>query len=214
MTGETIDNEPERTFTVGLTGGIGSGKSEVLKRFAAHGATVVDADLAARRVVEPGTDGYAEVVKEFGEAVVGPDRGLDREALGAIVFADPGRRAALNAIIHPRVGALMATLAAAAPPGGVVVYDIPLLVEGGRSGSYDAVVVVDAEDEARFARLLGNRGMDRDAARARMAAQTTREERLAAADHIVSNTGTLGDLDREAERVWIELMVRREARIR
>ena len=204
----------ERPFTVGLTGGIGSGKSEVLRRFAAHGATVVDADLAARLVVEPGTEGYEELVKEFGDEVVAPDGALDRAALGAIVFGDPERRAALNAIVHPRVGALMAEWSAAAPPGGIVVYDIPLLVEGGTTGRYDAVVVVDADDETRFARLLANRGMDREAAAARMAAQASRDDRLAAADYVIMNDGTLEDLDRETDRVWSELVSQRETSIR
>lgn len=203
-----------RAFTVALTGGIGSGKSEVLRRFAAHGATVVDADLAAREVVEPGTDGYEEVVKEFGPSVVGPDGSLDRPALGALVFADPDRRARLNAIVHPRVGALMAEWAAAAPPGAIVVYDIPLLVEGGADRGHDAIVVVDADDETRYARLLANRGMDRESAAARMAAQASREARLAVADYVVANNGSLEDLDREADRVWGELVHQRASGIR
>lgn len=205
--GETAPAGP--TFTVALTGGIGSGKSEVLRRFAAHGATVVDADLAARAVVEPGTEGYREVVAEFGPEVVGPDGALDRAALGALVFADDARRARLNAIVHPRVGALMAQWAAAAPPGGIVVYDIPLLVEGGARRGHDAIVVVDADEESRFRRLLENRGMDRESAAARMAAQASREERLAAADYVVANNGSLEDLDREADRVWDELVHQR-----
>jgi dephospho-CoA kinase len=202
------------TLSVGLTGGIGSGKSEVLKRFKARGATVVDADLAARAVVEPGTDGFEEVVKEFGPEVVGPDGSLDRARLGAIVFADPARRAALNAIVHPRVGVLMAEWAAAAPPGGIVVYDVPLLVEGGADRGYAAVIVVDADDEVRFARLLRDRGMSRADAEARMAAQATRAERLAAADYVVVNDGSLEDLDRETDRVWSELLTLRDSRIR
>lgn len=204
----------EAPFNVGLTGGIGSGKSEVLRRLAARGATVIDADLAARLVVEPGTEGFAEVVKEFGDSIVGPDGSLDRPALGAIVFSDADRRAALNAIVHPRVGALMAEWAAAAPAGGIVVYDIPLLVEGGRADAYAAIVVVDADDEVRFARLLANRGMDREAAAARMAAQASREDRLAAADYVIVNNGTMEDLDRETDRVWSELVSQRDSRIR
>ena len=198
-----------RTFTVALTGGIGSGKSEVLRRFAARGATVVDADLAARAVVEPGTDGYREVVAEFGPQVVGPDGALDRAALGALVFADDARRARLNAIVHPRVGALMAQWAAAAPPGAIVIFDIPLLVEGGAHRGHAAIVVVDAEEETRFRRLLENRGMDRESAAARMAAQASREERLAVADYVVANNGSLEELDREVERVWGELVHQR-----
>jgi len=206
--------EKPETLSVGLTGGIGSGKSEVLKRLKAHGATVVDADLAARAVVEPGTDGYEEVVKEFGPEVVGPDGALDRARLGALVFADPDRRAALNAIVHPRVAALMAEWADAAPPGGVVVYDVPLLVEGGAHRGYAAVIVVDADEEVRFARLLANRGMSRADAAARMAAQATREDRLAAADYVIVNNGSLEDLDRETDRVWSELLKKRDSRIR
>jgi dephospho-CoA kinase len=208
------DESAAPTLNVGLTGGIGSGKSEVLKRLQARGATIVDADLAARAVVEPGTDGFEEVVKEFGPEVVGPDGSLDRPRLGAIVFADPARRAALNAIVHPRVGALMAEWAAAAPPGGIVVYDIPLLVEGGADRGYAAVIVVDADDEVRFARLLRNRGMSRADAEARMAAQATRAERLAAADYVIVNNGSLEDLDRETDRVWSELLTLRDSRIR
>jgi dephospho-CoA kinase len=202
------------TLAVGLTGGIGSGKSEVLKRLAARGATVVDADLAARTVVEPGTDGFEEVVKEFGPEVVGPDGALDRTRLGAIVFADDERRRALNAIVHPRVAALMAEWAASAPPGGIVVYDIPLLVEGGADRGYAAVIVVDADDEVRFARLLAHRGMSRADAAARMAAQASREDRLAAADYVIVNNGSLADLDRETDRVWSELVTLRDSTIR
>ena len=172
-----MQKDKPATLSVGLTGGIGSGKSEVLNRLKAHGATVVDADLAARRVVEPGTDGYDAVVKEFGSEVVGPDGALDRAKLGAIVFADPERLAALNAIVHPRVGALMAEWADAAPHGGIVVYDIPLLVEGGADRGYAAVIVVDADEEVRYARLLANRGMSREDAAARMAAQASRQDR-------------------------------------
>ncbi|NUR58508.1 MAG: dephospho-CoA kinase [Catenulispora sp.] len=202
------------TLNVGLTGGIGSGKSEVLKRLAARGATVVDADLAARAVVEPGTEGFEEVVKEFGPEVVGPDGALDRARLGAIVFADPERRTALNAIVHPRVGALMAEWAASAPRGGIVVYDIPLLVEGGADRGYAAVIVVDADDEVRFARLLADRGMSRADAAARMAAQASRSDRLAAADFVIVNNGSLADLDRETDRVWSELVTLRDSTIR
>jgi dephospho-CoA kinase len=202
------------TLSVGLTGGIGSGKSEVLKRLKAHGATVVDADLAARRVVEPGTDGYDAVVKEFGSEVVGPDGALDRAKLGAVVFADPERLAALNAIVHPRVGALMAEWADAAPQGGIVVYDIPLLVEGGADRGYAAVIVVDADEEVRYARLLANRGMSREDAAARMAAQASRQDRLAAADYVIANNGSLEDLDQETDRVWSELLTLRDSTIR
>jgi len=209
-----MEKDKPATLSVGLTGGIGSGKSEVLNRLKARGATVVDADLAARRVVEPGTDGYDAVVKEFGSEVVGPDGALDRPKLGAIVFADPERLAALNAIVHPRVGALMAEWADAAPEGGIVVYDIPLLVEGGADRGYAAVIVVDADEEVRYARLLANRGMSRADAAARMAAQASREDRLAAADYVIANNGSLEDLDQETDRVWSELLTLRDSTIR
>jgi dephospho-CoA kinase len=209
-----MEKDKPATLSVGLTGGIGSGKSEVLKRLKARGATVVDADLAARRVVEPGTDGYDAVVKEFGSEVVGPDGALDRPKLGAVVFADPERLAALNAIVHPRVGALMAEWADAAPEGGIVVYDIPLLVEGGADRGYAAVIVVDADEEVRYARLLANRGMSRGDATARMAAQASREDRLAAADYVIANNGSLEDLDQETDRVWSELLTLRDSTIR
>jgi dephospho-CoA kinase len=209
-----VQKDQPTTLSVGLTGGIGSGKSEVLKRLKAHGATVVDADLAARRVVEPGTDGYDAVVKEFGSEVVGPDGALDRAKLGAIVFADPGRLAALNAIVHPRVATLMAQWADAAPQGGIVVYDIPLLVEGGADRGYAAVIVVDADEEVRYARLLANRGMSREDAAARMAAQASRQDRLAAADYVIANNGSLEDLDQETDRVWSELLTLRDSTIR
>ncbi|MEZ0112738.1 dephospho-CoA kinase [Catenulispora sp. EB89] len=209
-----MEKDKPATLSVGLTGGIGSGKSEVLNRLKARGATVVDADLAARRVVEPGTDGYDAVVKEFGSEVVGPDGALDRPKLGAIVFADPERLAALNAIVHPRVAALMAEWADAAPEGGIVVYDIPLLVEGGADRGYAAVIVVDADEEVRYARLLANRGMSRADAAARMAAQASREDRLAAADYVIANNGSLEDLDQETDRVWSELLTLRDSTIR
>lgn len=209
-----MEKDKPATLSVGLTGGIGSGKSEVLNRLKARGATVVDADLAARRVVEPGTDGYDAVVKEFGSEVVGPDGALDRPKLGTVVFADPERLAALNAIVHPRVAALMAEWADAAPEGGIVVYDIPLLVEGGADRGYAAVIVVDADEEVRYARLLANRGMSRADAAARMAAQASRDDRLAAADYVIANNGSLEDLDQETDRVWSELLTLRDSTIR
>lgn len=209
-----MQKDKPTTLSVGLTGGIGSGKSEVLKRLKARGATVVDADLAAREVVAPGTDGYDAVVAEFGSEVVGPDGALDRTKLGAVVFADPERLAALNAIVHPRVAALMAEWADAAPEGGIVVYDIPLLVEGGADRGYAAVIVVDADEEVRFARLLANRGMSRADAAARMAAQASRQDRLAAADYVIVNDGSLADLDQETDRVWSELLTLRDSTIR
>jgi dephospho-CoA kinase len=190
---------------VGLTGGIGSGKSEVARRLVAHGAVLIDADLIAREVVEPGTPGLAAVVAEFGEDVLLPDGTLDRERLGSIVFADAGRLAALNAIVHPLVGRRMRELAAAAPADAVVVYDVPLLTENDLAGDYDTVVVVDAPVETQLARLVGARGMTEEAARARIAAQATREQRHAIADHVIDNSGPLEKLSAQVDALWTEL---------
>lgn len=191
---------------VGLTGGIGSGKSEVSKRLAAHGAIVIDADRIAREVVEPGTPGLARVVEEFGPEVLREDGSLDRPRLGSIVFADPERLAALNAIVHPLVAARAAELQDAAPDDAIVVYDVPLLVENDLAGQYEVVVVVDAADEIRVDRLTRLRGMSEADAKARIAAQASREERLAVADLVIPNEGSLDDLDARVEEVWAELL--------
>ena len=190
---------------VGLTGGIGSGKSEVARRLVAHGAVLVDADLIAREVVEPGTPGLAAVVAEFGEDVLLPDGTLDRDRLGSIVFADAGRLAALNAIVHPLVGRRMRELDDAAPADAVVVYDVPLLTENDLAGNYDTVVVVDAPVETQIARLVGLRGMTEEAARARIAAQATRAQRRAIADYVIDNSGPLDDLSAQVDALWAEL---------
>jgi len=196
---------------VGLTGGIGAGKSEVSRRLAGHGAVVIDADAIAREVVEPGTDGLAEVVEAFGPGVLGPNGRLDRPGLGAVVFADPERRNRLNAIIHPRVGERMAELEREAGPGAIVVHDVPLIAEGGRAGAYDLVVVVDAPPRVQVERLIRNRGMTRDQARARMAAQAGREQRLAIADIVIDNSGSLAELDRQVGDLWADLRRRAAA---
>ncbi|HEX2313753.1 MAG TPA: dephospho-CoA kinase [Thermomonospora sp.] len=193
---------------VGLTGGIGSGKSEVSARLAARGAVVIDADKIAREVVEPGTPGLAAVVAEFGQEMLRPDGSLDRDRLGAVVFADEDRRAALNAIVHPLVGTRMQELMEAAPGDAIVVYDVPLLTENDLAGLYDVVVVVDVPVETQVERLTGRRGMTEEAARARIAAQATRERRLAIAHHVVDNTGTLEDLDRRVAALWDDLVAR------
>jgi dephospho-CoA kinase len=190
---------------VGLTGGIGSGKSEVSRRLAGYGAVVIDADAVAREVVEPGTDGLAEVVKAFGRKMLLPDGRLDRARLGGIVFGDPDLRARLNAIVHPRVGARMAELERTAGPCAIVVHDVPLIAENGRAGAYDVVVVVDAPPRVQTERLVRSRGMTRDQAEARMAAQATREQRLAIADIVVDNSGSLAELDRQVAGLWSEL---------
>lgn len=191
---------------VALTGGIGSGKSTVAALLRAHGAIVVDADAIAREVVEPGSPALAEIAEAFGPGVLGEDGSLDRQALGRIVFADPRQREALEAITHPRIAARSAELIAAAPSGSVVVYDMPLLVEHGGEGlrSWDAVVVVDAPDDIRLARLVG-RGMSAEDARSRMAAQASREARLAVADYVVDNSGRVEDLAGQVDRLWAEL---------
>ena len=191
-----------RVITVGLTGGIGSGKSEVARLLAARGAVVVDADALAREALEPGTPGLAAVVAEFGEDVLADDGSLDRARLGQLVFADKDRLAALEAIVHPYVGRRSAELIAAAGPDDVVVYDVPLLVEKHLEAVYDLVVVVDAPDDVRLHRLVDLRGMPERDARARMAAQASRDERLAAADVVVPNGGDLAELEAEVDRVW------------
>jgi dephospho-CoA kinase len=190
---------------VGLTGGIGAGKSEVSRRLAAQGAVVIDADLIAREVVEPGTEGLAEVVAAFGPEVLTPDGALDRARLGDIVFADPELRSKLNAIVHPRVARRMAELERAAGPGVIVVHDVPLIAENARAGAYDMVVVVDAPPKIQAERLVRRRGMTREQARARMAAQASREQRLAIADIVIDNSGSLAELDRQVGDLWAQL---------
>lgn len=193
---------------IGLTGGIGSGKSEVAKRLSARGAVVIDADKIAREVVEPGTPGLARVRATFGEEVIRPDGSLDREKLGAIVFADQEQLAKLNAIVHPLVGERVAQLQSEAPDDAIVVYDVPLLAENNLAPMYDVVIVVDAADEVRIARLAEHRGMAEPDAKARIAAQASREERLAVADLVIPNEGSLDDLDARVEEVWAELLKR------
>jgi dephospho-CoA kinase len=195
---------------VGLTGGIGAGKSEVSRRLAAYGAIVIDADLIAREVVAPGTDGLAEVVEAFGAGVLGPDGALDRALLGELVFADEQKLARLNAIVHPRVGARMQELEESAGPDSIVVHDVPLIAENGLSGGYDLVIVVDVPPRMQVDRLVRLRGMSRDQAKARMAAQAAREQRLSIADMVVDNSGSLAELDRQVGDLWTELR-RREA---
>jgi dephospho-CoA kinase len=195
---------------VGLTGGIGSGKSEVSRRLGAYGAIVIDADLIAREVVAPGTDGLAEVVGEFGPGVVGPDAALDRARLGDLVFADQQKLATLNAIVHPRVGARMDELAASAGPDSIVVYDVPLIAENDLAADYDLVIVVDVPPRMQVDRLVRLRGMSRDQARSRMAAQAARDRRLSIADIVVDNSGSLAELDRQVGDLWTELRRRQQ----
>jgi dephospho-CoA kinase len=189
---------------IGLTGGIGSGKSVAARRFAELGALVIDADQVAREVVEPGTDGLAAVVAEFGEQILDGDGRLDRPALARVVFADEAARARLNAILHPRIRARFAERIAAAPAGTVVVQDVPLLAETGQAGGFDLVVVVEAPAEERVRRLVRDRGMPAEQARARMAAQATDEQRRAIADVLIVNDGTPDDLRAQVDRTWAE----------
>ena len=189
---------------VGLTGGIGAGKSVVAARLAELGAIVIDSDRLAREVVEPGTDGLREVVEEFGPEVLGPDGALDRPALGRLVFRDQAARRRLEAIVHPRVRARSAELIAAAPPDAVVVNDIPLLVESGIGAGFDLVVIVLASEQTRLRRLAQARGMTAEEARARMAAQATDEQRRAAADVVLDNDGSREDLLAAVDRLWHE----------
>ena len=190
---------------VGLTGGIGAGKSEVSRRLAAQGAVVIDADLIAREVVAPGTDGLAEVIEAFGPGVLAADGSLDRAVLGDIVFADSGKLATLNSIVHPRVGARMRQLEQSAWPAAVLVHDVPLIAENGLADAYDLVVVVDVPPRAQLERLVRLRGMTREQARARIAAQADRQARLAIADIVVDNSGSLAELDRQVGELWTEL---------
>ena len=199
-----------RPFRVGLTGGIGAGKSEVSRRLAAQGAVLIDADAIAREVVAPGTPGLTRVTETFGAAVLRPDGSLDREKLGEIVFADAARLAALNAIVHPLVGERMAKLENTAAPDAIVVHDVPLIAENNLAGGFDLVVVVDAPPELQLDRLVNQRKMSAEQARARMAAQATREQRLAVADLVIDNSASLAQLDHQVSDLWDDL--RRRAR--
>jgi dephospho-CoA kinase len=193
---------------VGLTGGIGAGKSEVSRLLVSYGAVLVDADKIAREVVEPGTPGLAAVVEAFGPGILTPEGTLDRPALGALVFSDPEHLATLNGIVHPLVGARSAELEAAAGADAVVVHDVPLLTENGLAPLYDLVVVVDATPETQLDRLVRLRGMTEAEARARMAVQATREQRLAVADLVIDNDGPLEALEPQVRKVWAELTER------
>jgi dephospho-CoA kinase len=190
---------------VGLTGGIGSGKSSVSRFLAEHGAVVIDADVLAREVAAPGTSGLAEIVIAFGPEMVTDDGELDRAAMGRRVFGDDEARRRLEAIIHPRVRARAAEIEASAPTDAVVVHDIPLLVETGQGDRFDVVLVVDAPPDVQVARLVGERQMTEAEARVRIAAQADRERRLAAADHVLSNDGSMEQLRAAVDQLWGEL---------
>jgi dephospho-CoA kinase len=191
---------------IGLTGGIGSGKSTVSALLAARGAVIVDADRIAREVVEPGTPGLARVVETFGEGVLAADGSLDRAALAALVFADPEARRQLDAIVHPLVRARATELAVAAPPDAVVVHDVPLLVETDQASSYDLVLVVEADPTTRVSRLV-QRGLTAEDARARIAVQASDEQRRAVADVVLDNSGGPEQLAEQVDRFWAERVV-------
>jgi dephospho-CoA kinase len=191
---------------VGLTGGIGSGKSTVSALLAERGAIVVDADAIARAIVEPGEPALSEIAEAFGAEVIGPDGALDRARLAALVFGDPDALERLNAITHPRIAQRSAEMIAQAPTDAVVVYDMPLLVEQGPDAltGWDHIAVVDCPDDVRLGRLVA-RGMDADDARRRMASQATREERIAVADTVIDNSRDLASLTGQVDSLWDRL---------
>ncbi|MGC0332670.1 dephospho-CoA kinase [Streptomyces sp. SAI-170] len=199
-------------LTVGLTGGIGAGKSEVSRLLVECGAVLIDADRIAREVVEPGTPGLAAVVEAFGDEVLAEDGSLDRPKLGSIVFSDPEKLTLLNSLVHPLVGARSRELEEAAPADAVVVHDVPLLTENGLASLYDLVIVVDAPPETQLDRLVRLRGMTEEDARARMAAQATREERRKIADIVIDNAVPLPELRRRVHEVWEDLAERARGR--
>jgi dephospho-CoA kinase len=190
---------------VGLTGGIASGKSTVARRLVELGAVLIDGDALAREVVARGTPGLARVVEEFGPSILTPDGDLDRPALGRIVFADEAARRRLEAITHPLIFERYAELEAAAPPGALVVHDIPLLAESGRADTFDAVIVVDVPHEVQVERMVRDRGWTPEEAESRIAAQAARADRLAIATYVIENTGSLDDLRARVDEVYAEL---------
>jgi dephospho-CoA kinase len=191
---------------VGLTGGIASGKSTVSAILTELGAVVIDADQIAREVVAKGTPGLARVVAAFGAEVLTPEGEMDRPRVGAIVFADPAKRQVLEQIIHPLVRARGQELEEAAPAGAIVVHDIPLLAETGQAAGFDAVIVVDAPEEVQIERMTRDRGVSEADARARIAAQASREQRLGVATYVIDNTGTREDLRQRVTEVFEALL--------
>src|SRR5882757_4415199 len=199
---------------VGLTGGIGAGKSTVARRLAELGATVVDSDRIAREVVEPGTDGLREVVAAFGEGVLAEDGSLNRPALAAKVFGNDENRARLNSIVHPRVRDRAVQLTGKAPADGIVVQDIPLLVENGMAPAFHLVVVVDADVELRVRRLTTSRGMHEKDVRARIAAQASPEQRREAADVWLDNGGSQDEVRAAVDDLWHNRLMPFERHVR
>lgn len=198
---------------VGLTGGIGAGKSTVARRLVEHGAVLVDADVLAREVVAPGSDGLSALVERFGEEILDAEGALDRPAMAGRVFDDDSARADLNGIVHPRVAARTAERMAEAPEDAIVVHDVPLLVENGYEAGYHLTVIVDAPVEDRIRRLV-ERGLEESDARARIRAQADEQQRREAADVWLDNGGEVGDVLAEVDRLWTERLVPFEANVR
>ena len=192
-------------FRLGLTGGIGSGKSTVSARLASHGADVIDYDALAREAVEPGTPALAAIAERFGDDVIAADGTLDRTALGAVVFGDDAARHDLEVVTHPAIFDLAIAREATVPADAVVVHDHPLLVEVGMDAFCDLVVVVDVPEDVQLERLVSLRGMTESDARARLAAQTSREVRTAAADIVLDNTGSIEDLEARVDEIWTRI---------
>nr|WP_223110987.1 dephospho-CoA kinase [Aeromicrobium senzhongii] len=189
-----------------MTGGIASGKSTVSARLAELGAVVIDYDRLARDVVEPGSPALDQIAARFGADVIAPDGTLVRPVLGAIVFADPSALKDLEAITHPAIRALAAAREQGAGPDAIVVHDNPLLVEMGAAAACDVVIVVDVPEQLQVDRMVRDRQMTEQDARARIAAQASREERLAVADVVIENTGTLEQLSARIDEVWKDLV--------
>lgn len=192
-------------FRIGLTGGIGSGKSAVADLLAERGAVIIDADLLARQAVEPGSPGLARIVAEFGTRLLTPEGSLDRPALGEIVFSDPEARARLNAIVHPEVRRLAADIERTAAPDAIVVHVIPLLLETGQQDLFDLIVVVDVDPATQVRRVRERDGLDEGQIRSRIEAQATREARLAVADVVIDNNGSPADLEVSVAELWRRL---------
>ncbi|MBF6195703.1 MULTISPECIES: dephospho-CoA kinase [Nocardia] len=199
---------------IGLTGGMGAGKSTVARALADLGAVVIDSDLIAREVVEPGTEGLAALVEAFGADILAADGSLDRPALAAKAFGDDAARAKLNSITHPLVGKRTAELIAAAPADAIVVQDIPLLVENGLAPLMNLVLIVDVDAETRIRRLVEFRGVAEADARARISAQATDDQRRAVADVLLDNSGAPGAVEAEVRRLWTERLVPFERNLR
>ena len=190
---------------VGLTGGIGSGKSTVASLLKERGATVIDADAIARQVVEPGSETLAELVAEFGDRILRDDGSLNRGELAAIAFADRIATERLNEIMHPAIKAETVRLLSAAGDSAIVIHDMPLLLETGQQDLVDMVVVVDVPEEVQRERAVGQRGLSLDDVERRMAAQVIRSERLARADVVIDNSGTREDTARQVDALWDRL---------